>query len=598
MQICQVTVSRYRGWDGPAIWSPGARALLVGPNNGGKSTMLRAIDLVLDPHRNAYRDTLSRHDFHGLDTSQPVEIEVVLHGLSADDCDVFEPYLEGQRADGTFGGFDSPQEEFDESQLVLRLALAADLDTPARAIFARPDAGAARVTQEHKLRIGWHFVPAGLDPGRELAFYQGSVFAKLFERVDLSVELDDLRAGIEQARTGLMANTHVDATRRELESAALRLSLTSGTDPLDFHVLSMSDRRVLQSLEPVLRGRRTDDHLPLRSHGAGALRILLLAAVLQQSRLHENNLILALEEPEQNLEPINQRLVARSMLFAETSSAAQTLVSTHSPAILSTRPLEELHLVRDDDGHAAVRSLSMASPSDHRFFERHARSGLVDGLYADAVLLIEGPTERGGLPPFWSRAFPVHGIDEHRIELVDCESIDRMAPYVRFFRAVGIPVVALCDCDADKADTRADILAAGPNLLVHWGRWVDWEGVIGGHADSSVLADVLDELLVDLDGWPRWGASLGETARNAHPDPGHVDTCTSVRTLVAGYPDDQRRSVLTALLRSAQPAFKTARDHRRIAEALPDVPRPMIGTMLMIHAVAAHNPFIPAEYAH
>lgn len=598
MQICQVTVTRYRGWQGPTLWRPGARAVLIGPNNGGKSSLLRAIDLVLDPHRNAYRDTLSRHDFHGLDVSQPVEIEVVLHELTAEDCDVFEPYLEGQRADGTFGGFDSPQEEFDESQLVLRLALTAELDTPARAIFARPDAEAARVTQEHKLRIGWHFVPAGLDPGRELAFYQGSVFAKLFERVDLSAELDDLRTGIEQARTGLMANSHVDATRRELESAALRLSLTSGTDPLDFHVLSMSDRRVLQSLEPVLRGRRTEDHLPLRSHGAGAMRILLLAAVLQQARLHDSNLILAIEEPEQNLEPINQRLVARSMLFADTSSASQTLVSTHSPAILSTRPLEELHLVRDDDGHAAVRSLSTASPSDHRFFERHARSGLVDGLYADAVLLVEGPTERGGLPPLWSKAFPLHGMDEHRVELIDCESIDRMAPYVRFFRAVGIRVVALRDCDADKTDTLADVLAASPNLLVHWGRWVDWEGVIGGNSDIAVLARVLDELIVDLDGWAQWGTSLCDTARNAHPDPGHLGACTSVSTLVAGYPLAQRQSVITALLRGKQPAFKTARDHRVIAEALSDVPRPLIGTMLMIHAVAADNPWIPAEYAH
>jgi uncharacterized protein (TIGR02186 family) len=82
--------------------------------------------------------------------------------------------------------------------------------------------------------------------------------------------------------------------------------------------------------------------LPLRSHGGGALRILLLAAVLQQARLDRTNLILAVEEPEQNLEPINQRLVARRMLFDPTSSAAQVLVSTHSSAIVSTRPLDEV----------------------------------------------------------------------------------------------------------------------------------------------------------------------------------------------------------------------------------------------------------------
>jgi hypothetical protein len=314
--------------------------------------------------------------------------------------------------------------------------------------------------------------------------------------------------------------------------------------------------------------------------------------------MEDRNLILALEEPEQNLEPINQRLVARSMLFASTSSAAQTLVSTHSPAILSTRPLEDLHLVRDDGGHSRIYPLSAASPADHRFFERHARTGLMDGLYADAVLLVEGPTERGGLPPLWATAFPDHGLEEHRIELVDCESIDRMAPYVRFYRAVDIPVVALCDCDEDKVARRAEILGASPSLLIHWGQMVDWEGLLASHADVTSVAGSLDILVVELGGWDQWQAGLRDTARNAHPDPGHLETCTSIATLVHGYPEAQRRDVISALLRGGQPAFKSARDHRTIGEALPDVPLPLVGTMLMVHEVAGGNPFITGEFAH
>ena len=169
------------------------------------------------------------------------------------------------------------------------------------------------------------------------------------------------------------------------------------------------------------------------------------------------------------------------------------------------------------------------------------------------MLLVEGPTERGGLPPLWSKAFPVHGLEEHRVEIVDCESIDRMAPYVRFFRAVGIPVAALCDCDADKAEVRAGVLDASPNLLVHWGRWVDWEGVLGAHADIPALAGALDALLVDLGGWGQWAAGVRNTARNAHPDPGHLDACTSVSTLVAGYPDAQQRAVLPHFFAAGNP---------------------------------------------
>ena len=347
MRIKEVTLQRYRGWEEPTDWSPAVHDVLLGPNNGGKSSLLRAVDLVLNPHRNPHRDLLGIHDFFDLKTDEPIEVTVVLFDLSAEDCDVFEEYLEGQRSDRSFGPADSPDEEFDEGSLVLRIELIAEVDAPARAVFARPDAGKARVTQDHKLRIGWYLVPADLDPLKELAFYSNSIFAKLFEQVDLGSELDAIREGIENAKGDLMKQKHVAETRERLEEATRNLGLVEGKDALDFAVLDMSDRRVLQSLQLVARGARSAHRLPLRSHGSGVLRALLLAAVLQHARLRRNNLILAVEEPEQNLEPINQRLIARSLLFAADNGAAQTIVSTHSPAVASAVPLASINLVRE-----------------------------------------------------------------------------------------------------------------------------------------------------------------------------------------------------------------------------------------------------------
>src|ERR1700753_1513258 len=103
MQIKQVAIERYRGWKGPTIWAPGDRAVLIGPNNGGKSSLLKAVDIALNPHRNPYRDLFGRHDFFDLKTDEPIHFSVVLSHLSPEDCDVFEPFLEGQRDAGSFG---------------------------------------------------------------------------------------------------------------------------------------------------------------------------------------------------------------------------------------------------------------------------------------------------------------------------------------------------------------------------------------------------------------------------------------------------------------------------------------------------------------
>jgi predicted ATP-dependent endonuclease of OLD family len=110
-------------------------------------------------------------------------------------------------------------------------------------------------------------------------------------------------------------------------------------------------------------------------------------------------------------------------------------------------PLAQLHLARENESGPGLKALREAAPAEHKFFELHARASLIDGLYASVVVLGEGPTERGAFPVLWASHRPGDGLDEHRIELVDCESIDKMPSFVRFFKELGIPVIAVADAD-------------------------------------------------------------------------------------------------------------------------------------------------------
>lgn len=80
MRICELTVKNYRGWREPVSWRPVGHALIVGPNNTGKTTLLTAADIVLNPYRDRYRVRLEVSDFPDCDTSEPVEITVILDG--------------------------------------------------------------------------------------------------------------------------------------------------------------------------------------------------------------------------------------------------------------------------------------------------------------------------------------------------------------------------------------------------------------------------------------------------------------------------------------------------------------------------------------
>jgi putative ATP-dependent endonuclease of OLD family len=576
MRILEVEVSHYREFGNEVVWKPGAHGVLVGPNNAGKTTLLRAADLVLNPYRDAYRNRLTVWEYPECDTTSPVKIRVVLGDLSEEDRDHFEPYVEGRHEDGSFGGWDSPGAEFDTGELVLRLAFEGIYGEPSRAFFARPEAGGAPVRQADKIRVGWTYVPAGLDPAHELAFYGGSVLSRLFERDDLSDPLDAIRTAIDGAKGPLLSHPAVKGTRGRLQEAAQQLGLAPAGDAIDFAVAGLSDRRVLQSLQLVLQGTGSPVHLPLEAHGRGTSRVLLLAALLQQARGENGNLILAVEEPEQNLEPINQRLVTRSLLLAPDAGASQVILATHSAEVAGVVPLRDLHLVRDDT--LPVRALRDATRSEHKFFERHAQGALVAGLYARAVLLVEGPTERGAVPTLWADHRPGDGLDEHRIELIDCESIRNMPSFARFFAAVGVPVIAVCD--ADVPGVCGDVARAGAELIVRWSTHTDWEGVLAAEGDPEELATSLEACRVSIGPWTDHAAQIADCLKRDIGESAHLLLAGDVKEAILGYEPTQRREAIVTLLRGRSGLdFKSTMYGREIAVSLSAVP-PTVAAMI------------------
>jgi hypothetical protein len=314
--------------------------------------------------------------------------------------------------------------------------------------------------------------------------------------------------------------------------------------------------------------------------------VLLLAALLQSVRADGGNLILAVEEPEQNLEPINQRLVTRSLLLAENAGAQQVLLTTHSAEVAGAVPLSHLHLARESTVGTELRALRDAEPAEHKFFELHARAALVGGLYASVIVLVEGPTERGALPAMWSKHRLGNGLDEHRIELVDCESIDKMPSFVRFFRALGIPTVALVD--ADKPTSVAAVQAAGPDVLLRWTTHQDWEGVLAAEAATTELAGALEACRAMLGPWSDHADQLRGCLTSRVGESDHLASANDIPTLIAGYHDIDARAAMACLLRGKSGIdFKSPLYARTIATSLTVVPPTVIAMIEHVHRLAA-----------
>lgn len=71
MKVVRLSISNFRGIKSAEIHFDG-HALMVGPNNVGKSTILEALDLVLGPDRLTRFPPVEEFDFHNADRKSVV----------------------------------------------------------------------------------------------------------------------------------------------------------------------------------------------------------------------------------------------------------------------------------------------------------------------------------------------------------------------------------------------------------------------------------------------------------------------------------------------------------------------------------------------
>lgn len=153
--------------------------------------------------------------------------------------------------------------------------------------------------------------------------------------------------------------------------------------------------------------------------------------------------VLAVEEPEAHLHPIYQRLLYKHVMNKTNTSV---IITTHSTHISSVAPITSLvHLIANPEG-TCVKTTAGLQFSDEEYADLARYIDVKRGeLYtAKGILFVEGIAEEYLITSFTERM----GFELDRIGLVICDinSTD-FAPYCRFVKALGIPYVVITDGD-------------------------------------------------------------------------------------------------------------------------------------------------------
>lgn len=386
--IRQLKIARFRGI-GQLEWAPSSGINgLIGPGDSGKSTVLDAIDLVLSPRRSS---TFTDADFHGLDTTQEIQIEATIGDLPTTLLELDRYGIFHRSWDSDFGVSDEP-EAGREIVISVRLTVGADLD-PSWTLFSeRAEAEDCLRDLPFAERVRLAPTRLGAFAGHHLAWGPRSVLNRIAEvRPAAGAALADAarqaRAAFGNAAAGEVADT-IDMVR----NVAGQVGVAGAEEAealLDAHGVSFSAGSI---------ALHDGSGVPLRNLGLGSSRLLVAGL---QALAGNTSPITLVDELEYGLEPFRIIRLLHQLGAKEATPPRQVFITTHSPVVVRELSAQQLWRARRNPAAPELSMIKLGrDPADQGTLRT-----CPDAFLAPSVLVCEGATEVGlirGLDLHWT----------------------------------------------------------------------------------------------------------------------------------------------------------------------------------------------------
>lgn len=469
MRLSRIRIKNFRNFKSLDV-KLGKHTVVLGENKVGKTNLLFALRLILDPSLPDSMRRLRLDDFwdglpRPLTADDVIEVSVECRGFEksenllavlADHLVKPDPMIARitYRYQPVAGLKGVPRSESDYEFIIFG--------------GNRPDNA---VSYDLRRWMPLDLFPALRDAESDLARWSRSPLRPLLDRVSKTIDRQALNTIAQEVHKTTSKIAQLDELAAVVDEVNDQLTTMVGNKHAVETALGFAPTeadRLVRALQLMIDGGKRG--VAEASLGSANVLYLALRQLEQQYLVDEGerqHTFLAIEEPEAHLHPHLQRLIYRNFLRTRDEAEEQAevrsiLLTTHSPNVASVAPLSNIVVLRQVAGenHTIGRSLRGVELEEEERLDLERYIDVTRGelFFSRGVILVEGDAEKFLLPVL--AKLHDEALDFDALGITVCAiGGTNFAPYVRLVGPQGldIPFAVLTDFDpAGEAGSQED----------------------------------------------------------------------------------------------------------------------------------------------